>query len=105
MKRTALIITGVVFIMLASWSISNTAQDITVMGFLNINYASVEELQMLPGINEATAKNIVSFREVNGPFFIVDELINVTGMNVKRFELIRPYLRVEGKTTLRVIGL
>jgi len=105
MKRTAVTITGVMCIVLASWSFSNAAEDLKVIGFLNINYASVEELRMLPGIDEVTAKNIVYFRQANGPFFIIEELVKIKGMSAKKFESIRPIIRVDGKSTLRVVGL
>jgi len=72
-------------------------------GFLNINTATIEEFQMLPGIGEATAKNIVEYRKVNGPFQSVDDLLKVKGIGEKRLKDIKPYCRLEGKSTLKVL--
>lgn len=105
MKKSATTITGVMFIVFAFWGFSWAAEDIKVIGYLNINKASIEELQMLPDIDEKTAENIVYFREANGPFFMVDDLLKVKGMNTKKFESIRPVIRTEGESTLRVVGL
>ena len=105
MKKTAVTITGVMCIVLAWWSFSNAAEDLKVIGFLNINRATIEELQILPGIDEATAINIVKFRQTNGPFSIIDELLKVKGMSADTFELIRPTIRVDGESTLRIVGL
>ena len=105
MKKTALTITGVMLVLFASLSVSSAAEDFKVIGFLNVNTASIEDFQLLPGIDEKIAENIVYFRETNGPFFMIEELLNVKGMNTKNFELIRSTIRLEGESTLRVIGL
>jgi len=105
MKKTALIITGVMCLVLAFWSFSFAAEDLKTMGYLNINYASVEELQMLPGLDEITAKNITYFRQANGPFSTIDDLLKVNGMTPEKLEAIRPTIRVEGKSTLQAAGL
>lgn len=103
MKRVALTIIGVVFLLFASWGIVYGAEGATVEGVLNVNSASVEELQNLPGIDETVAKNIVYFREANGPFSMVDELIKVNGMTDQHLESIRPYVNTEGESTLKIM--
>ena len=105
MKRTAFTITGVMCLVLASWSFSNAADNLKTIGYLNINYASVEELQMLPGLDEITAKNIVYFRQANGLFSTIDDLLKVNGMTPEKFEEIKPSIRVEGKPTFQAVGL
>ena len=105
MKRTAVTITGVMCLVLASWSFSGAAEDIKTIGFLNINYASVEKMQMLPGMDQMTAQNIVYFRQTNGSFSSVDELLKVKGMSPEKLEAIRPSIRLEGESTFRVVGL
>lgn len=47
---------------------------------VNINTATVEELQRLPGIGPVTAQNIVDYREQHGPFSSVDDLDSVPGI-------------------------
>jgi competence protein ComEA len=48
---------------------------------ININTASPEELDLLPGIGEVTAARIIAFREENGPYHSVDDLILVEGIS------------------------
>lgn len=63
-------------------------------GQISINYASLSELQKLPGIGPATASNIVGYRRENGPFFRVDDLINVRGIGPKKLAAIRRFIRL-----------
>ena len=53
---------------------------------ININTASVEQLQTLSGVGEATAKAIVQYREENGKFSRIDDLKNVKGIGQKKFD-------------------
>ena len=59
---------------------------------LNINTATVEELQTLPNIGEATAQRIVDYRTQHGNFTSVDALQNVKGIGVKTLEKLRPFV-------------
>lgn len=61
---------------------------------LNINTASVEELQSLSGIGETKAKAVIAYRIENGGFSSIDELLNVKGIGKSTFEKIRPYITV-----------
>ena len=103
MKRVALTIIGVAFLVFASWGIVSGAEEAKLEGILNINAASVEQLQMLPTIDETIAKNIVYFREANGPFPMVDDLIKVNGMTDQHLEAIRPFVSTEGDSTLKTM--
>jgi len=62
---------------------------------ININTASKEELTRLPGIGEATAERILIYREENGSFSTVEELINVRGIGRKKLARIAPYCTLE----------
>jgi len=62
---------------------------------VNINTASAAELQKLPGIGPATARSIVRYRERNGPFRRVEELLIIRGISRSRLKALRPYITVE----------
>ncbi len=62
---------------------------------ININTATQEELESLPYIGPATAKKIIAYREANGPFKTVDDILKVFGVGPKTLEQIRPYITVD----------
>jgi competence protein ComEA len=62
---------------------------------LNINTASIDELERLPHIGRKTAEAIVEFRNENGPFRRVEHLLLIRGVSEKRFTELRPLLRAD----------
>lgn len=62
---------------------------------ININSASADELEEIPGIGEKTAQNIVDFRKKNGGFESVEEIKEVKGIGENVFEEIKYYLRIK----------
>lgn len=62
---------------------------------ININTATAEELETLPGIGEKRAADIVADREANGPFRIVEELTRVSGIGEGTLEGLIDYITVE----------
>ncbi|MFN2500790.1 MAG: ComEA family DNA-binding protein [Pyrinomonadaceae bacterium] len=62
---------------------------------ININIASVEELERLPYIGRTSAEAIVTFRTENGPFQRPEHLLLIKGISEKRFLDIREFLRTE----------
>ena len=65
-----------------------------VRAAININAASVSDLQALPGIGAKTAALIVEYRQKNGPFKKVEELMNVRGIGEKNFLKLKPQISV-----------
>jgi competence protein ComEA len=61
---------------------------------VDLNSATVEQLVQIPGIGKALAERIVSFREQNGPFKRVEDLLKVQGIGEKSFQKLRPHLTV-----------
>lgn len=65
-----------------------------VQPVININTASVRELQKLNGVGAATARAIVDYRSEHGNFGSADELLNVSGIGQTVLEKLRPYVTV-----------
>jgi competence protein ComEA len=63
-------------------------------GVVNINRASVTELDALPGVGPATAQAIVDYRTANGPFGSPEDLMNVKGIGPAKFETMRKLVGV-----------
>ena len=61
---------------------------------VNINSATSEELQQVPGIGPVTADKILQMRKSYGAFKSVDDLLAVKGLGKKRLEKMRKYLTV-----------
>lgn len=61
---------------------------------LDINSATIEELDALPGVGPAIAGRIVAYREEHGPFSTVEELQNVSGIGAATLERLRPHVAV-----------
>ena len=62
-------------------------------GILDLNTASAEQLDGLPGIGPVTAAKILAWRTQNGRFSVVDELAEVPGIGPKTLEELRPLVR------------
>lgn len=61
---------------------------------ININTATIEELVQLPGIGEVKARNIIEYRNKNGYFTSIDELINVNGIGEKTLDKIKDFITI-----------
>ena len=68
-------------------------------GVVNINTASAEQLEMLPGVGEVRARAILAERKGRGGFKSIDDLKAVKGVGDSLLERMRPYVTVTGKTT------
>ena len=61
---------------------------------ININTATLELLMQLNGIGETKANAIITYREENGPFEKVEDILNVSGIGDKTFALIKDKIKV-----------
>ena len=58
-------------------------------GLINLNTANAAELDTLPGVGEVTAGRIIAYREANGPFRSIDDLVHVQGISMKTINTLR----------------
>jgi competence protein ComEA len=70
-------------------------------GVININTASATDLEVLPGIGAKTAARIVEYRQKNGPFKKIEELMNVQGVGEKSFLKLKEQITVAAAKTER----
>jgi len=68
----------------------------TIVFPIDINRAEKDEFMALPGIGEVLAGRILAYREENGSFAAVEELLNVEGIGKKRFEEILDLITIGG---------
>ena len=61
---------------------------------VDLNTADAAALESVPGIGKSLAQRIVTFREKNGAFGSVDDLLKVQGIGEKSLQNLRPYLVV-----------
>ncbi|MGE3107052.1 MAG: ComEA family DNA-binding protein [Phycisphaerales bacterium] len=67
----------------------------TASSTININTATLAELELLPGIGPSLAQRIIEHREKYGAFRSVDELDRVKGIGAKILQRVRPLVRTE----------
>ncbi len=65
-----------------------------VSDLLNINTATLEELDSLPGIGPTTAQKIIDYRTEHGPFQAIEDIMNVSGIGPATFDRIKDLITV-----------
>lgn len=63
-------------------------------GKVNLNTATKEELMTLPGVGEAKANLIMQYRETNGRFQQIEDVMNISGIKEGLFAKIKDYIKV-----------
>ena len=61
---------------------------------ININTATAEELDTLPGIGPTTAQKIIAYRQTNGPFATIEDILKVSGIGPATFDNIKALITV-----------
>ncbi len=79
--------------------ISNSSNNVSLgnnstneNGKININTATIEQLDQIPGIGEATANKILNYREEVGSFKSIEEIKNVSGIGDKKYENMKEFI-------------
>ena len=100
MKLQRILVTGLalVFALVASSGLATAAAaKAAPSGKININTASAQQLTALPGVGEKLAARIVEYRQKQGAFKNVSELMNVQGLGEKNLAKIQAYLTTSGE--------
>ncbi|WP_328522373.1 ComEA family DNA-binding protein [Kribbella sp. NBC_00359] len=61
---------------------------------VNLNTATLDQLDALPGVGPVLAQRILDYRTQNGPFTTIDQLQEVPGVGPKKFESLKPHVRI-----------
>ncbi len=92
---------GAARLLLAALLMCVQAAAAGLQGQLNLNEATVEELELLPEIGAVRAQAIVDYRSRHGRFSSLGDLTEVSGIGPRTLRGIRPYLRLSGSSDLR----
>src|SRR3954466_11742870 len=87
MKRILVLLFGLLF-------------SAVVFAAININTATKEELEALPGIGPVKAQAIIDYRSANGAFKSTEDIMKVSGIKEGEFGKIRDQIAVSGRTTV-----
>ncbi len=71
-----------------------------IIGTLNLNTATEEQLMLLPTVGPSEAARIIAWRKTNGGFKRTADLRRVKGFGYKTFKKLEPFLDIKGDTTL-----
>ena len=98
--RKSLHIFTLALVLAAVSTVAMAQTPVQPTGVVNINTADPAQLILLPRVGEKAAERIIAYRTEHGPFKKASDLMQVKGFGAKTFELVSPYIAVEGKTTL-----
>lgn len=73
---------------------ANTTNNTSTNDLININTATAEELDVLPGIGPGTAQNIIEYRQANGPFAAIENIMDVPGIGEGKFNDLKDLITV-----------
>jgi competence protein ComEA len=70
------------------------SSDTSNPDLVNINTATLEELDSLPGVGPTTAQRIIDYRNTNGPFTTIDQIMDVSGIGPATYDEIKDLITV-----------
>lgn len=73
---------------------SSNSDDEISDTLVSINSASIDQLMTLPGIGESKAQSIITYRNTNGSFKVIDDIKNVTGIGDSIFDKIKDFITI-----------
>lgn len=76
--------------------INQTRGSEPVLTLVNINTADAEELETLPGIGPVLAQDIVTYRETNGVFEVIEDVLEVPGIGPAKFDAMKDFITAGG---------
>jgi len=94
LKRGSMaVLMGILIFLVVVWSAAGaTGEDGKK---LNLNTATEQELRAVPGISAGMAKKIVRYREENGGFVDLEELLDIDGFNGEMLRKIKKHVKIE----------
>ena len=79
----------------AGIEINKTTEPVVLSkALININTATIEELKSLRRIGEIYALRIIEYRETNGKFTSVEDLVNIKGIGKRTLDKIKPFIKL-----------
>ena len=99
--RMVAVVLGLVLGMPGVSEASGTKLRTQYTGVVNLNEATVAQLDLLPGVGPKAAQRIIAWRQKRA-FKRIEELVRVKGFGKKQFRKLKPYLTLEGPSSLKV---
>ena len=94
------VVLGLVLLGSSMAEAASTRMRTQYTGVVNLNEATVPQLDLLPGVGPKAAQRILSWRQKRA-FKRIEELVRVKGFGKKQFLKLKPHLTLQGPTTLK----